>query len=198
MNIKALSIGFLMLAGFSAFAQETEQKEEPFKKYGFKSAIATISTNMMGQKIESTAYIDEYGALECQKTKMSVPGMGDIETATIGKDGKAWVVNYTMKQIQETSVEEGSQPNFLNLTDEMKEKFKIEEAGKETLLDRECTKYTMEVEAQGMKAKVTSWVYKGLALKSETELGGVKITAEVTDLQEDAMILPQIFDVPKF
>ena len=195
MRIKALFTSIMMLAAVSLFAQEGNA---PVKKYGFKSAIVKISTDMMGQTVQSTAYIDEYGAKECQKVKMSVPGMGELESGSIMKDGKVWSVNYTMKQVQEVDLGAAKQPNFIEFTDEMKKEFKIQEVGKEKVLDKDCVVYTMETETQGMTAKLKVWCYKGFTLKSVTEISGMAITATATDFQEDAMVLPQVFDVPKY
>ena len=194
MKTKALLISILALVTLSMAAQNNE----PVKKYGFKSATAKISTDMMGQKIESTAYIDEYGAKECQKVKMSIPGMGDMESGSISKDGKTWSVNYTMKQVQEVPVNPDDQPNFNNITDAAKEKFKIKELGTEKVLDKECQVYTLETEAQGMTASLKVWCYKGFALKTITEVSGMVITTTVTEFKEDAAVLPQVFDVPKY
>ncbi|MBO5634260.1 MAG: hypothetical protein J5907_02435 [Bacteroidales bacterium] len=194
MKTKFLLASLLMLVSLGLTAQENA----PVKKYGFKSAIAKISTDMMGQKVESTAYVDEYGAKECQKAKVEVPGMGAVETGSIVKDGKSWSINYTMKQVQEVEIKPEDQPNFLNITEEAKKKFKIQEAGKEKVLDFDCDVYTLETEAEGMTAKLKVWCYKGFTLKSETELMGMKIITAVTEFKEDAMVLPQVFDVPKF
>lgn len=196
MNMKTRFIlaSLLLLVTASLSAQDNE----PVKKYGFKSAIVKISTDMMGQKIESTAYIDEYGAKECQKLKLDIPGMGSMESGTIAKDGKTWSVNYTMKQVQEVPVNPGDQPNFNDLTDEMKEKFKIKEVGTDKVLDKDCIVYTLETETQGMLAVMKVWCYKGLSLKSETEVSGMKIVAVATDFKEDAIVLPQVFEVPKY
>ena len=196
MKTRLFLTSILMLATIGMAAQEEGQ--EPVKKYGFKSAIAKISTTVMGQKIGSTAYIEDYGAKECQKTKISVPGAGEVEAATIVKDGKSWSVNYTTKQIQETTVKPEDQPNFLAMDDKMVEKFKVKEVGKEKVLDKDCTVYTLETETQGMKANMKVWIYKGLAMKSEASISGMTITAEVVEFEEDAMVLPQLFDIPKF
>ena len=194
MKAKALLTSIMMLAAVTLFAQE---ENAPVKKYGFKSAIVKLATDVMGQKVESTAYIDEYGAKECQKTKVDVPGMGSVESATISKDGKTWSVNYTLNQVQEMDINPADQPNFLELTDDMKKKFKIQEVGTEKVLDKDCTVYTLETEAQGMTAKLKVWVYKGFTLKTETEVMGMKVAAVATEFKEDAMVLPQVFDVPK-
>ena len=194
MKAKVLLTSIMMLAAVTLFAQE---ENAPVKKYGFKSAIVKLATDVMGQKVESTAYIDEYGAKECQKTKVDVPGMGSVESATISKDGKTWSVNYTLNQVQEMDINPADQPNFLNLTDEAKKKFKIQEVGTEKVLDKDCTVYTLETEAQGMTAKLKVWCYKGFTMKTETEVMGMKVAAVATEFKEDAMVLPQVFDVPK-
>ena len=192
MKTKFLLASLLMLAAVGLYAQEGN---EPVKRYGFKSAIVKYTTDVMGQKVESTTYIEDYGAKECQKVKMSVPGMGDMETAVITKDGKSWSVNYAMNSVQEAPV---NQPNLNAPSDEDLKKYNIKEVGKEKFLDKDCTVYTMENEAQGMKAKIKVWAYKGLGLKQETDISGMKITATATEFNEGATVLPQVFDVPKF
>ena len=195
MKTRLILASLLTLATFSLFAQE---EKEPVKKYGFKSAIIKLSSDVMGQAVESTVYIDDYGAKECQKVKVSIPGMGDKETATIAKDGKSWSVNYTMKQVQEVDMSASDKLNFLELTDEIRKKYNIQEAGVEKVLDLECQVYTLENEAQGVKAKIKGWIYKGMTLKSETEAAGMTITVTPVEFKENAVVLPQVFDVPKY
>ena len=142
MKIKFLFTSLLMLATLGLYAQE--EGKEPVKRYGFKSAIVKYTTEVMGQGIESTTYIDEFGAKECQKVKVSVPGMGEMETAVITKEGKSWAVNYAMKTVQENPV---SQPNFSELSEDDIKKYNIKEVGKDEYLGKECTVYTMENEA---------------------------------------------------
>ena len=193
MKIKFLFTSLLMLATLGLYAQE--EGKEPAKRYGFKSAIVKYTTEVMGQGIESTTYIDEFGAKECQKVKVSVPGMGEMETAVITKEGKSWAVNYAMKTVQENPV---SQPNFSELSEDDIKKYNIKEVGKDEYLGKECTVYTMENEAQGMKAAIKVWAYKGLGLKQETEVSGMKIVAKALEFDEGAMVRPQLFDIPKF
>ena len=121
MKAKAILASLLMLVAVGLSAQE----KAPVKKYGFKSAIAKFATEVMGQAVESTIYIDEYGAKECQKAKVEVPGMGTMESGVISKEGKTWNVNYTMKQVQEVEINPGDQPNFLDLNEETRKKICI-------------------------------------------------------------------------
>ena len=118
-----------------------------------------------------------------------------METAVITKEGKSWAVNYAMKTVQENPV---SQPNFSELSEDDIKKYNIKEVGKDEYLGKECTVYTMENEAQGMKAAIKVWAYKGLGLKQETEVSGMKIVAKALEFDEGAMVLPQVFDIPKF
>ncbi len=194
MKAKAILASLLMLVAVGLSAQE----KAPVKKYGFKSAIAKFATEVMGQAVESTIYIDEYGAKECQKAKVEVPGMGTMESGVISKEGKTWNVNYTMKQVQEVTINPGDQPNFLDLNEETRKKFKIEEVGQEKVLDYDCTVYTLVTTSGEISANAKLWVYKGLPMKTETEAMGMKVTNVVTEFKEDAMVLPQVFDVPKF
>ena len=194
MKAKAILASLLMLVAVGLSAQE----KAPVKKYGFKSAIAKFATEVMGQAVESTIYIDEYGAKECQKAKVEVPGMGTMESGVISKEGKTWNVNYTMKQVQEVEINPGDQPNFLDLNEETRKKFKVEEVGQEKVLDYDCTVYTLVTTSGEISANAKLWVYKGLPMKTETEAMGMKVTNVVTEFKEDAMVLPQVFDVPKF
>ncbi len=189
---KILTITLMLSMVYSAMGQVSP------KKYDIKSGMVKTSTEVMGQKTETTTYFDNYGAQEATKAKMNVPGFGEMETATIIKDGKAWMVNYTMKQVQELPLEAVTDINFVNPSEEAIKEYKLQEEGKETILGKECTKYTYEASAQGQTAKITAWIYKGIALKSVTTLAGMEITAEATGLLENIMVLPQTFDAPKF
>ena len=187
---KCISIALLSLMTIAAVAQEAQ------KKYDVKSGIAKVNTTIMGQTVESTIYFDNYGAVEASKTKTSVPGAGDIEITTLSKDGKTYAVIPAMKQIQEQPAQESI--NYIALTDEIKEKYKINEAGTETVCGKECTKYTEEVSQQGQTANATVWVWKGFPLKSVTAVSGMELVMEVVEFTEDAFILPQTFEIPSF
>lgn len=187
---KLTVLAVLLTVTFAAMAQEAP------KKYGIKSGIARTVTEVMGQKMEAMAYFDDYGALEASKTKTSVPGMGEMEIATISKEGKMYMVNYTNEQVQEMPQQETI--NYLNLTEDVIKKYKIQEVGKEMIGERECIKYTQEISQMGQTAAVTAWVYKGFTLKAVTKMGGMEVVVEVVEFTEDAYVLPQTFEVPSF
>lgn len=189
---KILTLALMLMVVCGATAQEGP------KKYGIKSGMAKTTTEVMGQVQQVTLYFDNYGALQCSKTKTEVPGMGDIEMATIVKDGKAWMVNYTMKQVQEIPAAAQEDIDFNNLTEEVKAKYNVQEAGTEKILGRNCIKYTYQADIQGHTAKGTAWVYQGFPLKSVVSVAGMEIKTEVTDFVENILVMPQTFDVPEY
>ena len=165
-------------------------------RYGIKSGILTQKSEMG----ETTIYFDNYGALEAQKMKMNFMG-NEMEMSIIRKDGKTYMVNVAEKQVQEMpdgGMMGGSSINFLNLTDAVKSANKIKEVGKETILGKECTKYTMEAEQMGMSMSQTVWVWNGIALKSLTDGGQFQFGNEVVKFEENATIPASTFDIPKF
>ena len=162
--------------------------QDGVKRYGIKSGTITMETEVMGQKIESTSYFDDYGRLEASKT--SSFGM---ETYVISRDGKVYLVNKATKQVQEMPVQETI--NYQDLTDEVISKYKIQEVGHETVAGKECVKYTLESSQMGQRVKVTLSVWSGIPLKTVTSTGGMEMTATATKLVEGD-VDPSIFTIP--
>lgn len=186
---KALTLALMFALTVGAMAQEV-------KKYDIKSGIVKSVTTMMGQKTEAVQYFDNFGATETSKTKMNIPGAGEVEIATISKDGKNYVVNYTSKQVQEVPAQ--ASINYLALDDETIAQYKIKEIGKETVAEKECIKYSEQISQMGQTFDATVCVWKGVPMKSVIKAGGMEIVTEVTEITENAFILPQTFEVPTF
>ena len=193
MKAKALLTSIMMLAAVTLFAQE---ENAPVKKYGFKSAIAKINTQMLGRTIESTAYVDNYGAQTSQVVEMNIPLKGDVKSATIVRDGKSYTVNYTSKKIEVTDAVE--QPNLLNPTDADKEKYKIKELAEDTVLGKTCVVYSLESDYNGTPATMTIWSYKGYPMKTEIDTGILKVSTEVTAFEENADIPQDVLEIPDY
>ena len=164
-------------------------------RYGIKSGILTQKSEMG----ETTIYFDNYGALEAQKMKMNFMG-NEMEMTILHKDGKTYMINATEKQVQEMpdGGMGGNSINFLNLTDAVKSANKIKEVGKETILGKECTKYTMEASQMGMTMTQTVWVWQGIALKTLTDGGQFTFGNEAVKFEENVEIPASVFEIPKF
>ena len=182
---KFFSFCAVLLVAVAAMAQNGT------KYYGIKSGTIKIEMDMMGQTVPSTIYFDDYGAK--QATSISMMGM---EMTQINKDGKMYLVNKGEKSVQEMPQQQ-EQINYLNLTDEVKAKYKIKEVGKETVAGKECTTYTVEVSQMGQTVKTTVSVWNGIAMKTVADAGGFSMSQKVTEVKE-APVDAAIFEIPKF
>ena len=182
---KFFSLCAVLLVAVAAMAQNGT------KYYGIKSGTIKIEMDMMGQTIPSTIYFDDYGAK--QATSISMMGM---EMTQINKDGKMYLVNKGEKSVQEMPQQQ-EQINYLNLTDEIKAKYKIKEVGKETVAGKECTTYTVEVSQMGQTVKTTVSVWNGIAMKTVADAGGFSMSQKVTEVKEGP-VDAAIFEIPKF
>lgn len=164
--------------------------QDASKKYGIKSGTITTVSEVMGQKIESKSYFDDYGALEASNTKTF-----GMEISTISRDGKLYMVNKAAKQVQEMPAQDNV--NYLDLSDAIISKYKIQEVGNETVAGKDCVKYTMEVSQMGQTLKLTVSVWNGIPMKTVTNANGTEVTATVTKLEEGD-VDPSLFIVPTF
>ena len=182
---KIFSLCAVLLVAVAAMAQNGT------KYYGIKSGTIKVEMDMMGQTIPSTIYFDDYGAK--QATSINMMGM---EMTQINKDGKMYLVNKGEKSVQEMPQQQ-EQINYLNLTDEVKAKYKIKEVGKETVAGKECTTYTVEVSQMVQTVKTTVSVWNGIAMKTVADAGGFSMSQKVTEVKE-APVDAAIFEIPKF
>ena len=160
------------------------------KKYGVKSGTVKVVTEVMGQKAEGISYFDDYGALEAGKLEAN-----GMEVMTIARDGKTYVVIPSAKQVREIPAQESV--NYLNLTDDVVEKYKIKEIGKDVVAGKDCIKFSMEVSQMGQTAKLTVSVWEGFAMKTISSVMCVLITAVVTEFKEGD-VDPSLFESPAF
>ena len=167
-------------------------------KYEMKSAIIKKKTEFSGQVIESTTFIDDYGKKESteiifkngmgpgvDKSMMTI--MDSTSVITVDMDTKvANRVNLPTKPI-----------NYLQISDEIRDQYKLKEAGEEEIGDKTCKIYTLEISQMGQTLQLKVWVWKGIALKSETSAGGTLLATETTtDIQENAAVLQDKFSLP--
>jgi hypothetical protein len=164
--------------------------QDAIKKYGIKSGKITTVTEMMGQKIESPSWFDDYGARVISKA--SANGM---EITQIIRDGKTYMVNHSAKQVQEMPTQESI--NYLNMDEAAIAKYKIVEDGKETVAGKECIRYKIEVSQMGQTAKMTVSVWQGFPMKMTTNTMGMDITTTITEVTE-CEVAASLFEIPSF
>jgi len=179
-------------------------------RYGVKSGIVYYETyEMMGMKMTQTTYFDDYGKKETQeiltegemmgmKTKshaMNILADGysisyEVESIVNGKD-------QTKKIARKTKVTGAMGLDMASLTDELKKKYDYKEEGKETVAGIEGTKFSMTFDQGKANTRITGVVYENIMLKSEANIGGMKISLKASKFDKDAVVPATIFEIPE-
>lgn len=159
--------------------------------YGIKSASLKVVTEMIGQVVEGDVWFDDYGAVQA-----TITNVGGMEIRAIVRDGKTYNVNYAARQVRESPIRQES-INYLNITDEVMEKYNLKVIGKETVAGKECIKYSMEMSQMGQTSKAIVSVWNGYPMKMVSTSGGIDITVTVKELIEEP-VDASLFEIPTF
>ena len=187
---KILVICLMLAVAFGASAQDT------FQKYGFKSCIAKKQSTTKGHVVEGTVYIDNYGAFECDIQTMDIPDFVTYDYGILTRKDRVWTFN-----VQEGKVDSKESPNpmsdlnFLNVTEEMAEKYGIQDLGEEEFMGKTCHKYTYTVITNRKPVEWTVWTYKGFPLKTIVKQRRQESVVEVIDFQENVPVPDKILNL---
>lgn len=189
---KTILFALMLATTFGAWAQEDS------KRYEIKSGIIKLIATTGGHETEETQWFDNYGAMESLMFTTEITGLVKYDSYTITKGEKAWMVNDTEGKKSSKAFDNPTPDlNFLNPTPEAIEKYKMQELGEETFLDRPCMKFTYET-TQGRKTcQWTAWVYKGVILKSVAKIGRREVFVEATEFQENVPVPAEVFETPE-
>ena len=190
MKFKIFLTSMLLCAAFVLIAQEA--------RYEIKSAIISKTIEMMGQKIEGVQYVDDYGKKESVTINMPMQGVPGafVRTRTINKIDTIYTINLDYKTGTKTAMPNAiDQINYLKITPEMREKQNIKELGKEEVAGKLCDKYSLEISQAGQKASATTWVWKGIVLKSVISVSGITMTEAATDIKENVAVDADNFNI---
>lgn len=192
MKAKTLFVALLLAVTTLLSAQEA--------KFEIKSAIITKEMVAMGQKVECTWYVDDYGKKEALELTMKTGGVAGVEKhiRTI-TDGAASVITVDLDMKTAMRMKLPQQPiNYLKLTPDVIEKYKIKEVGEETIAGKTCKKYTLEITQMGQTLQMSVWVWKGMVLKSETASNGMVVMIETAkEINESTTVPADKFVVPE-
>ncbi len=171
--------------------------------YAIKSGYVKykLTGNTKGTK---ELWWDDYGRKEKKitksKTVTSMFGMTSEEKEhilEITKDGIAYIINYEENTNSKMRLPNYGQTPQNDLTEEEQEKLAEqtikslggEKLGNEKVLSYDCKVYSL----MGMK----TWVYKGVTLKMEGELLGIKTKETAVEFKPKKSISSSEFDLPK-
>ena len=161
-------------------------------KYAIKSGIVEYKTQVMGMDMKQTLTFDDYGQKEATDMEAEMMGV-KIHTVTITKDGFIYTLDLEKKTGTKIS---GKSPDidFENLSEEMVKDMNLKKEGTEEYLGITCEK--MSIDYTKMKMKGTFLVYKGVALKSDTDMGTMKMKLVGEKFEENPVIPAEKFEVP--
>lgn len=158
---------------------------------GLKSSIVKYDMIAQDMKVPMTEYRDDYGKKVCTKMEIMGGEMGYIMNGDL-----FYMVNYSQQQYMEIK-QEKNEINYNELTPETIEKYKIKATGTGMFLEKKCTIYTSQMEAEGKNYETEAWVYKGIALKAITKAGDKMIGERIaTSLEENPTIPANVFEIP--
>ena len=129
-----------VLMSVTIFAQETPGF------YELKSGILNKATSINGTPVQITVYFDDYGHKFAEYTYYTFYKDGAEQnilfTGKIMSDGQEYSVSYTRHQ-KKAIYKESEIINFLNLTDDFVDKYKIKKAKKqEEICGKMCDIYS--------------------------------------------------------
>jgi hypothetical protein len=202
-NLLSLAImaSLMMLFSCKSKTSETAATDEnpaatetatPKGKYAIKSGIVEYKTQMMGMDMKQTLTFDDYGQKEATDVEADMMGV-KIHTVTITKDGFIYTLDMEKKTGTRIS---GKSPDidFENLSEQMVKDMNLKKEGTEEYLGKTCEK--MSIDYTKMKMKGTFLVYKGIALKSDTDMGTMKMNLTGEKFEENPSIPASKFEIP--
>ena len=160
-------------------------------KFGIKSGIVEYKASMMGFETTQVLYFDQFGALQANEILMEMMGT-KMRTQNITKEG--YTYNFDPDKKTGSKMALSNEINFSDLSDEIIKEWNLKEEGKETVLDRECVKYSADRE--GMNMKGYYWVWKGIVLKMEMDMATSKMVMEAVSVEENPEVPAGKFEVP--
>ncbi len=170
-------------------------KQTPKGKYSIKSGIVEYKTRMMGMDMKQTLAFDDYGKEEL--TEVIVEMMGaEVHTFSLSRDGFIYRYDLMKKTGTKRPLSQGRDLNidFENLSGQMARDMNLKKEGSEEFLGRSCEK--MSIDYTKMQMKGTYLLYKGVALKVDSDLGSVKMNLVAGKFLENPEIPAAKFEVP--
>lgn len=165
----------------------------PKGRYAIKSGIVEYKTEIMGMPAKQTLIFDDYGQKELTDVEMEMMGT-KVRTVTITKDGFIYTLDLEKKTGTKIS---GKSPDidFENLSEQMVKDMNLKKEGTEEYLGKTCEK--MSIDYTKMKMKGSFLVYKGVALRVDTDMGSMKMKLVAEKFVENPELPADRFDVPK-
>ncbi len=212
----AVAVSLLTLAGCSKGEDKEDNKQEGVKteapssvsaatkgKYQIKSGALElkVENNMIKTASTQKLYFDDYGKKERTETitEFEMMGQNIRSVGVVMNDGK-FVYSFDPEKKTGTKSKffgsnSGAQYDFESFSEEMKKDWKLKKEGTVDILGKTCDKYSIDNEKSKMKGTVCLW--KGLALATDLDMGGIKMKMTAVKFDEGASVPAEMFEVPQ-
>ncbi len=173
----------------------TEAKKDiPKGRYALKSAIVEMKTEVMGFAQKHVLMFDNYGSTERTDITGNILGQKS-HNININKDGYVYSIDMIRKTGSKMKIPTKSgEIDFENLGAEIAKEMNIKKVGTETFLGKSCDKYTIDDKKLKMKGSYLVW--KGISLKTDMTVMGMKSVIVATKIDENPTITNDKFEVP--
>ena len=181
-------------------SENVEQTEEltnvSSKIYEIESGIYSYETDVMGMKIKTSIYFDDYGARE--ETVSEASGMLKTHSRTFNKEGYSYTIDMVEKTASKVKIAEMADAMrgkvayaLTQMTEEERKIYDFKEEGTADVLSYTCKVYS----SLGLGDKRTkSYLYKGVALKVEL---GEDVVMEAAMFEENAEMPDWFYTIPE-
>lgn len=172
-----------------------DENVNPDQKFGVEQGMMEFKMTTMGMNSNMEMYWRDYGKENATITTMDMMGMKTTSHTIISGDYVYTWDDMTKMgtKIKVDKDENNQQINYNNISDEMRDQYNLVEAGTDEVMGKTCKVFTMKY--NGVQSK--TWVYKGMALKSESTVAGIKTTLEVIKMEEGVEPPAEVFKIPE-
>lgn len=195
-HMKLLAV-LLITFGLTTLSAET-------KRYEVKSGIIeysiTHSGNMMGMQTQGSGkaktVFKEWGSVELHSEESQTSTMGMKEhdkQMTKIEDGIVYTVDFDQKVIYKQSIEalaNSGDKDFVSAGKEMLTSMGGKKIGEDKFMGYDCEVWEM------MTVKI--WLHKGVMLKTEADMMGIKNTMVATKVELDVSVPDDAFKLPDY
>lgn len=176
-----------------------ENKDKDAGIYGYESGM--VETHFGDTKNKEILYFDKWGTISAKYTYTENRNSGEVNLSSIViiKDETVYMID----PVEKTGLKMKNPLGYNNIGDakealEFQEERKIKMLGSqltgtEVLNGKKCDVYKDDAEEMGQ----TTYIHKGLILKTSIDMFGDEIISEATDIQFNIKIPADKFEIPK-
>lgn len=176
-----------------------ENKDKDAGIYGYESGM--VETHFGDTKNKEILYFDKWGTISAKYTYTENRNSGEVYLSSIViiKDETVYMID----PVEKTGLKMKNPLGYNNIGDakealEFQEERKIKMLGSqltgtEVLNGKKCNVFKDDAEEMGQ----TTYIHKGLILKTSIDMFGDEIISEATDIQFNIKIPADKFEIPK-